>query len=308
MANAQSITPAVPRAYPYLVLAGALFAAAVGMMFIRMALNDGIPSPVIASSRMTIAVVVFTPFVLRNYRSTLQQLRRRDWLLLALGGLLFAGDLTMFSEAIKHTSILLATVIGGLSPLWTALLERLVLKTPLSNKVYMGLTLALAGGTFIALSGSDGAALGSNPLLGGVLALSSGLSAACYLVLARSLRPRIPLLPYIWMVFGFGAVVGLAAAFLTGANFVGHAPDSLFWVVLATIFGQMIAQPSFNFAVGYLSPTFISISAQSITVLASGLAFFLFNEVPGIGQLIGSSIILIGVAFAITGQNEFHKQ
>ncbi len=308
MANVHSITPTVPRVYPYIVLIVALFSAAVGLMFIRMALNSGVPSPVIISTRMAIAVAVFTPFVLRSYTATLRQLRRRDWLLLALAGLLFASDLTMFSEAIKHTSILLATVIGGLSPLWTALLERLILKTPLSSKVYIGLTLALAGGTFIAVSSSSSTGLGTNPLLGGVLALSSGLSAAFYLVLARSLRPRIPLLPYIWLVFGFGALIVLTTALATGASFVGHSPDGLFWVLLATVISQLIAHPSFSFVVGYLSPTFISISAQSITVLASGMAFFLFNEIPGVGQFIGSVVILLGVLFAITGQREFKKR
>ncbi len=71
---------------------------------------------------------------------------------------------------------------------------------------------------------------------------------------------------------------------------------------MAAAVSQLVAHPSFSYAVGYLSPTFISISAHSITVIASIMAFFFFQEVPGVGQLIGSGIILAGVTLAITSQ------
>ncbi|HLV34470.1 MAG TPA: DMT family transporter [Spirillospora sp.] len=309
MANAQIATPLAPRTYPYAVLAVGLLTAATGMMCIRMALNSGVPSLVIVATRMGIAVAVFTPFILRSHWHTIRQLRRRDFLLLALAGMFFAGDLTLFSEAINHTSILLATVIGGLAPLWTALLERVVLRSQLHPKVYMGLTLALAGGVTIAIASSDNSAgLGENPLLGALMALCSGASSASYLIVARSLRPRIPLMPYIWLVFGFATLIALVVALATGIPFTGYAPEGYLWILAVTIISQLIAHPSFSFAVGYLSPTFISISAHSITVLASGMAFFLFQEIPGPGQMLGSAIILLGVLFAIVGQSEFKRR
>ncbi|MBZ0301041.1 MAG: DMT family transporter, partial [Anaerolineae bacterium] len=154
MANVQAVSPIAPRTYAYVVLTVALISAAIALILMRLALNTGIPSPVIVAVRMTIAIAVFTPLALRSHPQAIRQLRRRDWLLLPLAGFFFASDLTLFSESIKHTSILIATVIGGLSPLWTALLERLVLKAPLHRMVYIGLTLALGGGVLIALARS----------------------------------------------------------------------------------------------------------------------------------------------------------
>ncbi len=303
MAHVQSISP--PRVYPQAMLGVAVVGSAVGLICIRMALGSGVPAMIIIGVRIAIAVALFTPFVLLNYGHILRQLRRRDWLLLALAGILFAGDLSLFSESLRHTSILLAGVIGGLAPLWTALLERFILKTRLHRLVYIGLTLAVAGGVMIAISGSTGSpSLGENPLLGGALALTSGLSAASYLTVARSLRPRIPLVPYIWLVFSFALGAVLLAALLTGTSFTGYAPEGYFWVLMATIVSQLIAHPSFSFVVGYLSPTFISISGQSITVLASVAAFFIFQEVPGPGEIIASMVILLGVVFAIKGQGK----
>lgn len=291
-----------PRQQAYLVLVVALVAAASGMMFIRMALNTGIPPLMIVAVRLGLAVALFTPFVMRSYGPLLRSLKLRDWLLLAFAGLLFAGDLTLFSESMKHTTVLIATVVGGLSPLWTALLERFVLKVPLHPVIYIGLSLALVGGVMIALAGGSSTGLGPAPLLGGIFALLSGFSSAGYLIAARTLRPRIPLLPYVWLVFGFATLTVLLMALFTGVRFTGYPVDAYLWLLMITVISQLIAHPAFSFVVGYLSPTFISISGHLITVIASIMAFFLFNETAGPIEILGSLVILLGVFFATTGQ------
>ena len=289
--------------YPYIVLGFALFMAASGLIAVRFAQNAGVPTPVIVAMRLILATVVLTPLAAHRHRLTIRRLAQRDWMLLALAGGLFTSDITLFAEAMNHGGILLTTVIGGLLPLWTALMERLILKVPLHRSVYIGLTLALAGGTVIALTGADGTGLGPNPLLGAALSMGSGLSAALYLIIARSLRSHIALIPYIWVVFAFAGLVALAATFVTGATLSSHSAEGYLWIVVATLLSQLVAHPAFNFVLGYLSPTFISISSQSIIVIAAILAFFLFHEVPGIGQVIGSIIILMGVVFAVKGQS-----
>ena len=277
--------------------------AGSGLSAVRLAQNAGVPTPAIIAMRLIVATALLTPFAARRHGPTVRGFARRDWLLLALAGGLFTIDITLFSESMKHGGILLATVIGGLLPLWTALMERLILKVPLHRSVYIGLVLALSGGTVIALTGNEGTSLGPNPLLGTVLALGSGLSAALYLIIARSFRSRIALIPYIWVVFAFAGGAALVATFATGATLNGHTDEGYLWVLVATLVAQLIAHPAFNFALGYLSPTFVSISAQSIIVIAAIFAFFLFHEVPGIGQIVGSSIILTGIIFAIKGQS-----
>ena len=294
--------PASRPYLPYIVLCIALVTAASGMITVRMAQNEGIQTPAIIAMRLMMATLLLTTFAARRHATTIRRLERRDWLLMALAGSLFAADSTLFLEAMKHAGILLTAVIGSLLPLWTALLERLILKTPLRRSVYMGLALALAGGAVIAFSGSEGTSLGPNPLLGVILALGSGFSAALYLIIARSLRSHIALIPYIWVVFAFAGMTALAATFITGGTLTGHSSEGYLWVLAATVVSQLIAHPGFNFVLGYLSPTFVSISSQSIVVFASVFAFVLFHEVPGIGQIIGSAIILTGIVFAIKGQ------
>jgi drug/metabolite transporter (DMT)-like permease len=104
------------------------------------------------------------------------------------------------------------------------------------------------------------------------------------------------------VVFAFAGIVALGTTYATGAILSDHSAEGYLWVLVATLLSQLIAHPAFNFVLGHLSPTFISIASQSIIVIAAILAFFLFHEVPGIGQVIGSTIILLGIVFAIKGQ------
>jgi drug/metabolite transporter (DMT)-like permease len=290
---------------PYIALAFGLLAASAGLMFIRLSQNEGMPTLALVVIRFVAATLLLTPLVMRKHRPTIQKMKRRDWFLLFAAGVFFTGDIVSFAEAVNHTSILIAAVIGGLLPLWTAILERLFLKAPIHRMVYVGMALAIFGGVVITAAGSNGDVdMGENPLLGGLLALTSGLSAAAYLTLARTLRPRFDLIPYIWLVFGFAGLIALAATFVTGTSVIGHSLNGYFWALMVVIISQMGAQTAFNIAIAHLSPTFISIAAQSITVIVAVLAIFLFQEMPVLGEIIGSAIILVGVIFAIRGQSK----
>ena len=305
MAKFHLSLPSMPRAYPYIVLTFGLFAASGGFIMIRFTQQEGMPTLTLVVIRFVIATLALTPLIIRNHKSTLKKLRRRDWLLLIAAGTFFAGDIIMIAESVHHTSILIAAVIGGLLPLWTAILERFILKTPIHRLVYIGLTLAIIGGIVISIAGADDSvAMGENPLLGGLLALLSGISAAAYLTLARSLRQRLQLIPYIWMVFGFAGLIAVLASFATGTHITGQSMMGYFWAFMVVIVSQMGAHTAFNIAIAYLSPTFISIAAQLITVVVAVLAIIFFQEIPGSGEVVGSAIIIIGVIFAIRGQGK----
>ncbi len=306
MAKLQLAFPAsTARVYPYVVLTLALFAASAGLIMIRLSQEEGMPTLTLVVIRFVMATILLTPLAIRNHQPTLNSLQRRDWLMLFAAGVFFAGDIIMIAEAVNHTSILIAAVIGGLLPLWTAILERLLLKAPIHRLVYVGMVLAILGGIVITVAGANGPVdIGENPMLGGLLAFTSGLSAAAYLTLARSLRQRLQLVPYIWLVFGAAGLVALLATLLTGTSLVGQTMKGYFWALLIVIISQMGAHVGFNIAIAYLSPTFISIAAQLITIIVAVLAIILFQEVPGPGEVVGSAIIIAGVIFAIRGQSQ----
>jgi len=80
-----------------------------------------------------------------------------------LGGLCFAGDLSLWHTALRWTSAASATLFVGLAPLWVSLVMVVFLGSRLRRRAWLGLLLALAGATVLALA--PGATLAHNVVL-----------------------------------------------------------------------------------------------------------------------------------------------
>jgi drug/metabolite transporter (DMT)-like permease len=264
---------------------------------------------VIVFFRLVLASLFLAPFTLSRYRDELRRLTRRDLLLIGVAGVLFAIQFLALFESFAQTSILIAGAFSGSIPLWAALLERFVLRTRLNRLVWVGLLIAIAGGVVTALAGMEGGlGAGPNPVLGSMLALTTALCAAFSLIIARSVRSRTALLPYIWLVFSTAAIVAVLAVLITGEQVAGYSAEGYLWVILLTIFPQLIAHGSFNYVVAYLSATFISVSGQVVTVISAIAAFLVFTEIPTTLQIIGSAIIISGVILVNLGQQRLRRR
>jgi drug/metabolite transporter (DMT)-like permease len=73
-------------------------------------------------------------------------------------------------------------------------------------------------------------------------------------------------------------------------------------LVILTITAQLIAHGAMNYALGFVTATFVSITAQVSSVLSAIGAFLIFGETPTILQVIGSVIIIAGVSIATTSK------
>jgi drug/metabolite transporter (DMT)-like permease len=289
-----------PQAYAFILIG--LIAISCASIFIRFAQDNGLPSLVIAAGRLTLAALVLTPVTLRQHRPLLRTLHRQDLLLAAASGVLLAIHFATWIASLEHTTVLVSVVLVASSPLWVALLEVVFLRARLRPIVVIGLLVALAGGVLIGVGGSGEFAAGRNPLLGGGLALIGALAIAVYFVIGRKLRARLPLVPYIWLVYGCAAITLLLAVLVTTTPVTGYPSEGYFWVVLLALVPQLIGHSSLNYALRYLSATYVSIATQMEPVGSAIAAFVLLRETPAALQIVGSLAILVGVLFASYGQ------
>lgn len=282
----------------YIMLFVGLIAVSLAAIFIRLAQNENVPSLVVAAVRLTVASLILTPFTLRRYRHQLRNLQRSDVILLGVSGLFLALHFATWISSLEFTSVLISGVLVTTTPFWVGILEIVVLKMRLSRGFVIGLTVAIAGGLMISLTGTASAARSENPLLGGALALAGAMTVAVYLIIGRKVRPRLPLLPYIWLVYSTAAVFLIAAALLSGQHFTGYSAEAYLWMIALGVIPQLIGHSSFNYALAYLPATYISIATQVEPIGSAIFAFLLFSEQPGWFQVIGSAVILIGVTIA----------
>ena len=135
-------------------------------------------------------------------------------------------------------------------------------------------------------------------MLGNTLAAGAAITFAVYFTAGRSVRAKLDWLTYSWLVFCIAAVGMLLALPWTGISLVGHSSSAYLWTVAATVLAQIIAHSSFNYALGALSPTIVSLILMIIPGLAAILAGIFLGENPGLMAVVGSVIILSGIAMA----------
>lgn len=304
----------------YVVLLLALMAASFAAVSIRLAQMNGIPSPLIAAGRLTLAALILTPLVLRRYRTQVARLPRRDRLWTLAAGFWIGTHFTLLNFALENSSVLVVQVIVNTGPLWTALMEVGFLGRRLPRLVYGAILVSLAGGALIAIASSlaaapDGADLlldtgglrallvtedARNPLLGAVFALGGAVAGAIYLTIGSNVRAGIAIVPYVWLVYGAGGLTAFIGVLLTGTPVLGHPLAGYGWLLFITLVPQLIGHSGFNYAVGYFPATVVTISTQIIAVTAGFIAFLLFAEVPTSLELTGSLVIGVGVLMAIS--------
>lgn len=296
--------PVAGRAQAFVFLAVGIVAMAFSAVFIRYAQADGMPSLFIAGGRLTTAALLLTPFALRGYRAELRGLRRKDLALAMVSGAVLAVHFGTWIASLEYTSVLISVVLVSTSPLWVAAFELVFLRARPHPFVIIGLLVALVGGIFIGLGTGEELFAGKNPLVGGLLALTGALAMAIYLVIGRKLRARLPLIPYIWLVYGCAAITLMSAVMATGTPVTGYTPRAYLMILLLALIPQLVGHTSLNNALRYLSATFVSVITQTEGVASALAAFVLFGEVPKEMQIIGSVAILAGVILAIYGQRE----
>lgn len=303
MSQSTAIAPTRAPLQVFAVVLIGVLATSTAAIFIRYAQGEGLPSLVIAAGRLTLAALLLTPFALRAHRPELAALTRRDLVLGAASGFFLAIHFATWIASLEYTSVLISVVFVSTSPLWVALLELFFLRVRLGALVWFGLIIALIGGIAIGTAGGGGDDVGSNPVLGGALALAGAVAIAVYLVIGRKLRAKLSLLPYIWVVYGFAALFLIAFVIVAGLPITGYSPNGLIWIILLALVPQLVGHSSFNYALRYLSATFISIATQMEPIASAILALIIFREQPTAAQVVGSLAILAGVLLAIWGQN-----
>ena len=298
-------TRTLPNSIPSSVF-GILFigvlAASCAAIFIRFAQLDGMSSPVIAAGRLTLSALLLTPFALMRHRADLASLQRRDLLLACAAGFFLAVHFASWIASLEYTSVLISVVFVSTGPLWVALLEWLFFKAHFGRLVLFGLGLAFIGGLVLGISGGGDTGSGQQPVLGGGLALLGAVTVALYLLIGRHVRAKLPLLPYIWIVYGFAALFLIALVITGGHPVTGFSPSSYLWLIVLALVPQLVGHTSFNYALRYLPATFISIAGQTEPIGSAILAMIIFSELPTPLQFGGSAAIIVGVLLAIVGQ------
>lgn len=293
-------------ASPTIVLLIAILAASTAAIFIRFA-QTGMPSLVIAAGRLSIASIILTVIVLPTRWHEIMRLNKRQIRLMVLSGFFLAFHFAGWVSSLGMTSVVSSVVLVATTPLWVSLLSPLVLREKINKQTAIGMVIALVGTVLV--GGSDLCdvqtsgfscadpfqELSTTGIMGNLLALFGAWCAAFYLLIGRSVRSSVSLPIYTWVVYGTAAIILLGMVLFSGLPITGYSWNMFIWILALAVIPQLIGHSLFNWSLKYVPAAFVAVALLGEPVTSTILAVIFLGEMPGILEIAGGVVILIGI-------------
>jgi drug/metabolite transporter (DMT)-like permease len=287
----------MPSKQVYFILTLGLLAVSLAAIFIKFAQAPGL---VVAFYRMLIASLVLLPLTLPALKKTPLSKHNAPYTLLA--GVFLGIHFATWISSLSYTTIAASVSIVATQPIWVALFGWVFLGLAPSFMLLLGVLISVAGGAMIGFGDFSG---GSAPLLGDFLALLGAISSAAYFLLGRSAQKRgLSLNAYVGVAYGIAALVLLPLPLLAGVSYIEYPLSTFLWIAFLALIPQLLGHTSINYAVRFLNPTLVATAMLLEPIGAGLLDFIIFQQIPSTITLLGSLILLFGVAISIYASSQ----
>ncbi|MBI3818952.1 MAG: DMT family transporter [Planctomycetes bacterium] len=275
---------------PKLALASFIFAIGWASPLFKLA---AAPELLASAARVLIAAAILLPFFARDVLDALRS-GPRVLARAALAGGLLAAHFAVWVPSLQLTTVAASTLLVATEPLFAAGIESRMLKERLPKQLIFGIIISL-GGTAVILSAdldinNPKGMFAGKALLGDALALAGAVFGACYFVVGRAVRKTIPVGAYLVIVNITAGIILLIGSAARGEPWLAGSIEfnnwhGITWKVLGYFFllaavPQLLGHGAANVAVRHYPATVVNLAVLSEPLLASGLAFLLFSEVP----------------------------
>ncbi len=278
----------------YGALAAGLLAFGFAPILVRFATDT---SPIVLVTYRTVfAALLLVPYWLMKRAPTTQRaISSREHVYVALAGVSLGLHFTCWISSLYYTSVASASVLVTIHPIMIILVERLMFKRHFAWTSWLGVVMAFLGSALLGISDSQIEQPFADPLFGNFLAFSAAVIFVVYLFLGQKVRQKREWIDYVFPVYSYAAVTCLILIGLMGENLLEVSLIGVLAGFGLAVGPQIMGHGSMNYAVKFISPTLLSTLILIEPLLASVLAFFLFDELPPAFSILSMIIILVGV-------------
>jgi drug/metabolite transporter (DMT)-like permease len=267
--------------------------ASVSAILIRYA--DGAEPLAISFWRCAAGAIVLLPFA----RAGLGVLEPGTWRMPAVAGAFLAVHFASWITSLELTTVASSVLLVSTTPIFVALVAWLLLKEHVQTRGWAGVLLAFAGTVLVA--GGD---LSGSSLDGNILALVGGATAAGYVLAGRQARQGIGILEYAVIAYASAGILLLLSCLVGGVELWGYDART-WWAIAGIVIGpQLLGHTIINLVLKDIDVTTVSVSIMAEPVIATVLAFLLFDEVPPALLYPGGAAILAGIYLTSTAREQ----
>ena len=278
----------------YILVFFGVIAYSIAPIFIRFALLEGMKAEWITALRLAIACVPLAPLVLIKRKKAVQirHTGKKSLLLTVLSGFALAVHFATWTLSLSLTTALASTALICLQIIFSLILSRIFLKEMQTKFFFIALGMSVVGSMLIFWS--DMSANGN--LLGAVYAVISSVFISIYYLLGRVARKNMSTNTYTFIVYTTGAAALILYALCLNIPITGVSIKSLVSIVCLVVLSTYFGHSVINWALKYIDSVYVSF----ITLLQPAFTYvwflLLFSEVPTITTIIGTLIIISGIA------------
>jgi len=278
-----------PAVNPYLVIAFGVFSVSTSAVLVKLA---EAPAGVIAFYRLFFSVLLMLPVVLTRNLKDIGGFSLKDLFLSAVSGIFLAFHFILWFESLNYTSVASFTVLVTLQPLFSFAGTYLLYKERITFRTIVSGMVAIFGSILISWGDFN---ISGEALFGDVLALIACALITGYLLFGQSVRKRVSLFPYTFVVYSISSVTLWIYVWANGQSFYPYRPQDWIYFLLLAVFPTLLGHTLFNWSLKWVSTNVISMAILFEPVGAALLAFFILGETLKWTQIIGGLIVLSGL-------------
>ncbi len=261
---------------------------ASAFVVIRHVAHDVSPGA-LGAGRLLVAALVVLPLVVR--RGWVRP-DRREWTLLALGGIGWFGiyNLTL-NAGERHVDAGTAAMIIQIGPVIVALLAVPLFGERLHAWLVGGMVVGFAGVAVIARGSSTDA---DASLIGVALVLVAAAMYAVGVLTQKVLLRRLPAVQVVFVSFLMGAVICLPFA-SDLPSIVAAGGAELWWILYLGVLPTAVAFTTWAYALTHTDAGALSLTTFLVPGIATLVAWLTINEVPPSLTFVGGALAIVGV-------------
>ncbi len=256
-------------------------------IFVKLAI-----APPVASGfyRIFIAWIFLAPYCI--YKKQLK-ISRNDLVIALIGGVVFGADIAVWNLSLIKISATISTLIANLAPVWVGLISFLILRKRSGVLFWVGTWIAILG--MIILVGYKNI-LHLQFNIGLVYALIASLFYAIYIMITKGILRKISTVTFMFYNMLGASVFLLLICEYQHNELIHYSTPTWLYLLGMGLICQLAGWITINYSLNYLEATKVSIALLSQTVIAGIWAMLLLNETLELKEIIGSVIVLTGIA------------
>lgn len=241
------------------------------------------------------AIVVVAVLAARRTPITRAHMRHSVW-----GGVTLGIDAGLFFTAVKFTTVANATIINALQIIIVSAVSARLYGERMPRREIGYAALAMVGVAAVALesSNSDDWSLG-----GDLAAIGALFGWSAYFIATRHARKKVDAQQYTACVAIYVGLMNLPLAAAFGQDLSWPSGESWMWLVVMAFGSGLLGHTAMNWSLRFVPLWLASTLTLLIPVVASGLAWVIFDEALSPLQMMAMALVVVALGMIVRNQS-----